>query len=177
MDYFESIKTPPTPELDHQAHSPIPIPEAKDIGSVITFIKKTCDDLYFTSDSDEPVELYQLSSAGLQMLESDADKLTLPNADDFAEFVAGTVTPHEEGFVAEKRPVGEFFARLCSQQVSERQKKLAESLETSFEKLSAADPGSSAAYYRVGFLPNIEVYVVMLIDGQVVGIKTLSVET
>ncbi|KAJ1814424.1 hypothetical protein LPJ56_004859 [Coemansia sp. RSA 2599] len=176
MDYFEALKTPPTPQLDHQAHPPIPAPDAKDIGSVISFIKETCDDLYFTSDSDEPVELYQLSGAGLQMLESGADKLTLPNAHDFAEFVAGAVTPHEEGFVAEKRPVGEFFARLCAQQVSEQQKRLAESLEASFQKLPA-DPGSSAAYYRVGFLPNIEVYVVMLIDGQVLGIKTLSVET
>ncbi|KAJ2860467.1 hypothetical protein FB639_005631 [Coemansia asiatica] len=176
MDYFEAIKTPPTPELDHEAHPPIPAPSAKDVSSVLSFIKKTCDDLYFTSDSDEPVELYQLSSTGLQMLESDADKLTLPSAHEFAEFVAGVVTPGEEGFVAEKRPVGEFFARLCAQQVSEQQKRLARSLEALFMKLPA-DPGSSAAYYRVGFLPNIEVYVVMLIDGQVVGIKTLSVET
>ncbi|KAJ1884513.1 hypothetical protein LPJ66_010575 [Kickxella alabastrina] len=176
MDYFEALKTSPSSTAGAYAHSPIPVPKATDIGSVVSYIKANCTDLYFTSDSDEPVEVYQLSPAGLHMLEGDADKLSLPSAPAFAEFIAGNVTPNEDGFVAERRPLGDFFKRLCGQQVSERQRKLAESLEAGFAQLTK-EPGCEGAYYRVGVLPNIEVYVVMLVDGQVVGLKTLSVET
>ncbi|KAJ2442125.1 hypothetical protein GGF42_007063 [Coemansia sp. RSA 2424] len=178
MDYFEALKTSSdTRNPEFYAHSPVPVPkDTKNVGSIISYIKATCDDLYFTSDSDEPVEVYQLSAAGLSMLEADIDKLSLPSAKDFAVFVAGDVTTAEEGFIMEKLPVSQFFARLCGQQVSERQRKLAKSLECAFAKLTST-PGTASAYYRIGFLPNIEVYVVMLIDGQIVGIKTLSVET
>ncbi|KAJ2077368.1 hypothetical protein H4R24_005172 [Coemansia sp. RSA 988] len=176
MDYFEALKTSKNQQNGYCAHSPIPLPKENDVGSVINYIKHTCDDLYFTSDSDEPVEVYQLSGTGLQALEADIDKLTLPKAKDFATFAAGNVTPFEEGFVSEKKPVDDFFKRLRNQQVSERQKHLAISLEAAFKKLTSM-PGTDAACYRIGFPPNIEVYVVMLIDGQVVGIKTLSVET
>ncbi|KAJ2832426.1 hypothetical protein FBU31_002076 [Coemansia sp. 'formosensis'] len=177
MDYFEALKTSDTSNPSFYAHSPVPVPkDISDIGSVIAYIKATCDDLYFTSDSDEPVEVYQLSAAGLSMLEADSDKLSLPNAKDFAVFVAGEVTTAEEGFMAEKLPVSRFFSRLCGQQASERQKRLAKSLESAFAKMTSI-PGTESAYYRIGFMPNVEVYVVMLIDGQIVGIKTLSVET
>ncbi|KAJ2806343.1 hypothetical protein H4R20_001723 [Coemansia guatemalensis] len=176
MDYFEALKTSKHHEHEYYAHSPIPLPKNNDVGSVINYIKRTCDDLYFTSDSDEPVDVYQLSGTGLQALEADSDKLKLPDAKDFATFTAGNVTPFEEGFVSEKKPIDEFFKLLCNQQVSERQKHLAKSLEAAFKKLTSK-PGTDAACYRIGFPPNIEVYVVMLIDGQIVGIKTLSVET
>ncbi|KAJ2002425.1 hypothetical protein GGI04_000153 [Coemansia thaxteri] len=176
MDYFEALKTSESTSPEFYAHSPVPVPKSNSVGDAIDYIKHTCDDLYFTSDSDEPVELYQLSAAGLHMLEADVDKLTLPSAKDFALFVAGSVTTAEEGFVAEKLPVSGFFARLCNQQVTERQKRLAMSLDRAFAKLTST-PGTGSAYYRIGFPPNIELYVVMLIDGQVVGIKTLSVET
>ncbi|KAJ2745771.1 hypothetical protein GGI20_001888 [Coemansia sp. BCRC 34301] len=178
MDYFEALKTSSdTKNPSFYAHSPVPVPkDTKNIGSIIAYIKATCDDLYFTSDSDEPVEVYQLSAAGLSVLEADIDKLALPSAKDFAVFVAGNVTAAKEGFVTEKLPVTRFFSKLCGQQVSERQRKLAKSLECAFAKLTST-PGTASAYYRIGFLPNIEVYVVMLIDGQIVGIKTLSVET
>ncbi|KAJ1720875.1 hypothetical protein LPJ53_004547 [Coemansia erecta] len=177
MDYFEALKTSPQPSAGPQAHEPLPLPQANDVSSITSFIKHTCSDLYFTSDSDEPVSLYQLSNASLLSLEANASKLQLPSAADFAQLVGGTLTPHDEGFVAEKRPVREFFARLRGQQVGEAQGRLAESLEQAFDKVTAEEAGSSAAYYRVGFPPNIEVYVVMLVDGQAVGIKTLSVET
>lgn len=174
MDYFEALKT--SEKQDFYAHSPVPPPKDKSIGSVIKYIKETCDDLYFTSDTDEPVELYQLSAAGLHMLESGADKLSLPNAQQFAGFVAGAVTPLEDEFVAEKSPTEQFFKRLVNQQVSERQKRLGVSLQHMFEKL-VGEPGTEAAYYRVGFPKHIEVYVVVLYDGQVIGLKTVSVET
>ncbi|KAJ1662905.1 hypothetical protein IW140_002788 [Coemansia sp. RSA 1813] len=176
MDYFEALKTSASQDPSYHAHSPVPLPKGDKVGEVINYIKHTCDDLYFTSDSDEPVEVYQLSGAGLHLLESSADKLRLPDAKDFAIFVAGSATPFDEGFVAERLPVQKFFKPLCKQQVSDRQKRLAMALENAFTVWTQT-PGSEAAYYRVGFAPNIEVYVVMLIDGQVVGIKTLSVET
>ncbi|KAJ2356058.1 hypothetical protein IWW50_003426 [Coemansia erecta] len=176
MDYFEALKTSPEQSPTHAVHSPVPLPSAHNVAETINYIKHTCDDLYFTSDSDEPVSLYQLSSTGLQALEADIDKLKLPNAHDFAVFVAGDFAPTEEGFVAEKKPVDGFFERLCNQQVSDRQKQLAQSLKRAFDKMTE-EPGSDSACYRVGILPNIEVYVVMLVDGQVVGIKTLSIET
>ncbi|KAJ2491489.1 hypothetical protein IWW37_002264 [Coemansia sp. RSA 2050] len=177
MDYFEALKTSDDRNPSFYAHSPVPVPkDISNIGSVISYIKATCDDLYFTSDSDEPVEVYQLSAVGLSALEADSDKLSLPSAKDFAVFVAGDITTKEEGFMAEKLPVSRFFSKLCGQQVSERQKRLAKSLESAFAKLTSV-PGTESAYYRIGFLPNVEVYVVMLIDGQIVGIKTLSVET
>ncbi|KAJ1733095.1 hypothetical protein LPJ61_001726, partial [Coemansia biformis] len=50
------------------------------------------------------------------------------------------------------------------------------SLAAAFRKLTS-EPGTDAACYRLGIPPSIEVYVVMLIDGQVIGIKTLSVES
>ncbi|KAJ1988633.1 hypothetical protein GGI25_004930 [Coemansia spiralis] len=176
MDYFEALKTSESHDPEYYAHSPLPLPKGNDVGEILNYIKHTCDDLYFSSESDEPVEVYQLSNAGLHLLESDVDKLTLPSAKDFAVFVAGSVTPFDEGFVSEKHPVEKFFGPLCNQQVSERQRRLAKSLEGMFEKL-AGTPGAASAYYRIGFPPNIEVYVVMLIDGQAIGIKTLSVET
>ncbi|KAJ2548377.1 hypothetical protein EV175_004855 [Coemansia sp. RSA 1933] len=176
MDYFEALKTSESQDPEYNAHSPIPLPKGDNVGEVLNYIKHTCDDLYFTSDSDEPVEVYQLSGAGLHLLESSVDKLQLPDAHDFAIFVAGSTTPFDEGFVAERLPVRQFFGRLCNQQVSERQKRLARALENAFSSWTAT-PGAESAYYRVGFAPNIEVYVVMLIDGQAVGIKTLSVET
>ncbi|KAI8322713.1 hypothetical protein GQ54DRAFT_259407 [Martensiomyces pterosporus] len=176
MDYFEALKTSATEDPKFYAHSPVPPPGANDIGGIINFIKRTCDDLYFTSDSDEPVEVYQLSAVGLHSLEADVDKLTLPSAHDFAVFITGDVSASEEGFVAEKLPIDRFFDKLQLQQLTERQKRLAASLADTFSR-EASTPGTSAAYYRVGIPPNIELYVVMLIDGQIVGIKTLSVET
>ncbi|KAJ1730720.1 hypothetical protein LPJ72_004327 [Coemansia sp. Benny D160-2] len=176
MDYFEALKTSESTDPSYRAHSPVPVPKGENVGEVINYIKHTCDDLYFSSESDEPVQVYQLSGAGLHLLESDVDKLQLPDAKDFAVFVAGNATPFDEGFVAERHPVDKFFKPLCNQQVSDRQKRLAGALEAAFGKWTQV-PGSEAVYYRVGFPPNIEVYVVMLIDGQVVGIKTLSVET
>ncbi|PIA16026.1 hypothetical protein COEREDRAFT_81479, partial [Coemansia reversa NRRL 1564] len=169
MDYFEALKTSKSQQPEYYAHSPIPPPKDNDVGSVINYIKKTCDDLYFTSESDEPVDVYQLSATGLQALEADIDKLKLPDAKDFATFSAGNITPYEKGFVSEKKSVDNFFKLLCNQQVSERQKHLAKSLEAAFKKLTSS-PGTDAACYRIGFPPKIEVYVVMLIDGQVVGI-------
>ncbi|KAJ1930413.1 hypothetical protein EC988_010041, partial [Linderina pennispora] len=140
------------------------------------YIKATCDDLYFSSESDEPVELFQLSATGLQSMEADLDKLMLPSAHDFAVFVAGERSLEEEGFVCERHPIDMFFGQLRKHQVNERQKRLAASLEETFKK-ETSGPGCAGAYYRVGIPPNIEVYVVMLIDGQVVGLKTLSIET
>ncbi|KAI9470333.1 hypothetical protein LPJ78_003746 [Coemansia sp. RSA 989] len=174
MDYFEALKT--SNEASHVAHSPLPLPSSHNVGDVINYIKHTCDDLYFSSDSDEPVQVYQLSNTGLQALEADIDKLKLPSAHDFAVFVAGDIVPTEEGFISEKRPVSWFFERLCNQQIDDRQKRLAQALRHAFAKLTE-EPGTDLACYRVGIVPNIEVYVVMLIDGQVVGIRTLSVET
>ncbi|KAJ2397828.1 hypothetical protein GGI05_000433, partial [Coemansia sp. RSA 2603] len=123
------------------------------------------------------VEVFQLSNASLRALEADASKLQLPSAAEFAQLVCGTLTPNDEAFVAEKRPVGEFFGRLCGQQVSAAQQRLAKALEQAFEKVVSEEAGAGAAYYRVGVPPTIEVYVVMLVDGQAVGIKTLSIET
>ncbi|KAJ2479432.1 hypothetical protein IWW56_003095 [Coemansia sp. RSA 2131] len=175
MDYFEALKTSreqsPTPAV----HSPLPLPAMHNVEETINYIKHTCSDLYFTSDSDEPVQIYQLSNPGLQALEASISKLSLPSAHDFAVFVAGDAENMED-FVAEKKPVAGFFERLCNQQVTEQQKQLAESLKRAFDVLTE-EPGTGSACYRVGVLPNIEVYVVMLIDGQVVGIKTVSVET
>ncbi|KAJ2159932.1 hypothetical protein GGF46_002659 [Coemansia sp. RSA 552] len=176
MDYFKALQTShdASPE---RTHSPLPLPQdKKDVGAAISYIQHTCNDLYFSSDSDEPVELYQLSNTGLKALESDIDKLALPSARDFAVFVAGEHVMGEEGFVAEKKDVRGFFDRLTKQQITERQRQLAQSLEALFGSL-ATGPGTTSACYRVGIAPNIEVYVVMLVDGQVIGIKTLSVET
>ncbi|KAJ2782309.1 hypothetical protein H4R18_002338 [Coemansia javaensis] len=181
MDYFEVLKTsqepePEQPAGEYRAHTPLPLPAANDVDATVAYIEQTCAGLYFTSDSDEPVVLYRLLGDGLQTLEGRADKLALPSASAFATFVAGGAAASEPGFVSERRPVGDFFARLCSQQTSERQRHLAASLEAVFEHLGT-QAGADAAYYRVGIAPDIEVYVVMLVDGQVVGIKTLSVET
>ncbi|KAJ2763291.1 hypothetical protein IWQ57_005600 [Coemansia nantahalensis] len=176
MDYFEALKTSHEKSPEFYAHSPLPLPKANDVSAVIDYIKHTCDDLYFTGESDEPVELYQLSGVGLQMLESNSDKLSLPSAADFAAFAAGDAATAEEGFIAERRSADAFLSSLRSQQASVRQKHLAASLETAFHKLTGM-PGTDRACYRLGIPPSIEVYVVMLIDGQVVGIKTRSVET
>ncbi|KAJ2722837.1 hypothetical protein GGI07_003024 [Coemansia sp. Benny D115] len=182
MDYFEALKRSadePTGDAEEQSITLPEPPSMTSASDILGFIKKVCDGLYFSSDSDEPVELYQLSPASLQALESGADKLSLPSAKDFAELVAaGSLTQQSDGveFVAERRPVGEFFQRLCGQQVSEQQKQLAGALSDVFERTRGV-AGAEVAYYRVGVAPSIEVYVVMLVDGQVVGIKTLSVET
>ncbi|KAJ1727885.1 hypothetical protein LPJ61_004337, partial [Coemansia biformis] len=155
MDYFEALKTSRETSPEYYAHSPVPVPSSNDVGAVIKYIKQTCDDLYFSSESDEPVELYQLSGVGLQMLEADIDKLALPSAKDFAIFAAGDVATKEEGFVAERRPMDTFFRQLCSQQVAERQKRLAQSLAAAFRKLTS-EPGTDAACYRLGIPPSIE---------------------
>ncbi|KAJ1939880.1 hypothetical protein FBU59_003978 [Linderina macrospora] len=177
MDYFEALKASErVADPQFHAHSPVPPPRPNNVGDLIAYIRSTCDDLYFSSESDEPVELYQLSASGLQSMEADLDKLTLPSAHDFAVFITGERSLSDDGFVCEKHPIDVFFRQLRNHQVSERQKKLAEALEETFRK-EVGEPGCSGAYYRVGIPPNIEVYVVMLIDGQVVGLKTLSIET
>ncbi|ORX73377.1 hypothetical protein DL89DRAFT_92080 [Linderina pennispora] len=106
MDYFEALKASErVSDPQFHAHSPVPPPRGNNVGEIIKYIKATCDDLYFSSESDEPVELFQLSATGLQSMEADLDKLMLPSAHDFAVFVAGERSLEEEGFVCERHPI------------------------------------------------------------------------